>query len=89
MYQCGHVVPAERQPTAPAVAASVDRRVVVSPAQAGTLLDEVGRLGQRGAHLEAFFATLYYAALRANQREARGVMIVLHVACSEQDTRIA
>jgi len=31
--------------TAPAVAASVDRRVVVSPAQAETLLDAVGRLG--------------------------------------------
>ena len=35
--------------TAPAVAASVDRRVVVSPAQAGTLLTAAGRLGQRGA----------------------------------------
>jgi integrase len=53
--------------TAPAVAASVDRRVVVSPAQAGTLLDAVGRLGQRGAHLKAFFATLYYAALRPSE----------------------
>ena len=31
--------------TAPAVAASVDRRVVVSPAQAGSLLNAVGRLG--------------------------------------------
>jgi integrase len=45
------------------VAASVDRRVVVSPAQAGTLLDAAGRLGQRGEHLKTFFATLYYAAL--------------------------
>jgi integrase len=53
--------------TAPAVAASVDRRVVVSPAQAGTLLTAVGRLGQRGAHLKAFFATLYYAALRPSE----------------------
>jgi hypothetical protein len=52
---------------APAVAASVDRRVVVSPAQAGTLLNEVGRLGQRGAHLQAFFACLYYAALRPSE----------------------
>jgi hypothetical protein len=43
--------------TAPAVAASVDRRVVVSPAQAGTLLDAVGRLRQRGEHLKTFFAT--------------------------------
>ena len=36
---------------------SVDRRVVVSPAQAGTLLAAAGRLGQRGEHLEAFFAS--------------------------------
>jgi integrase len=53
--------------TATAVAASVDRRVVVSPAQAGTLLAAVGRLGQRGAHLETFFAVLYYAALRPSE----------------------
>jgi len=53
--------------TAPAVAASVDRRVVVSSAQAGTLLAAVGRLGQRGEHLQAFFAVLYYAALRPSE----------------------
>ena len=53
--------------TAPAVAASVDRRVVVSPAQAGTLLDAAGRLGQRGEHLKTFFACLYYAALRPSE----------------------
>ena len=53
--------------TAPAVAQSVDRRVVVSPAQAGALLTAVGRLGQRGAHLETFFAVLYYAALRPSE----------------------
>ncbi|MGH3181648.1 MAG: tyrosine-type recombinase/integrase [Streptosporangiaceae bacterium] len=53
--------------TAPAVAASVDRRVVVSPAQAETLLTAAGRLGQRGAHLKAFFACLYYAALRPSE----------------------
>ena len=41
--------------TAPAVAQSVDRRVVVSPAQAGMLLDAAGRLGKRGEHLKAFF----------------------------------
>jgi integrase len=45
----------------------VDRRVVVSPAQAETLLNEVGLLGQRGEHLKAFFATLYYAALRPSE----------------------
>jgi len=53
--------------TAPAVAASVDRRVVVSPAQAATLLTAAGRLGQRGEHLETFFAVLYYAALRPSE----------------------
>jgi integrase len=53
--------------TAPAVAATVDRRVVVSPAQAGTLLTAAGQLGQRGEHLKTFFATLYYAALRPSE----------------------
>ena len=53
--------------TAPAVAASVDRRVVVSPAQAERLLTAVGPRGQRGAHLETFFAVLYYAALRPSE----------------------
>jgi integrase len=53
--------------TAPAVAATVDRRVVVSPAQAEALLNAVGRQGKRGAHLKAFFACLYYAALRPSE----------------------
>jgi integrase len=53
--------------TVPAVAASVDRRVVVSPAQAETLLTAAGQLGQRGEHLKTFFATLYYAALRPSE----------------------
>jgi integrase len=57
--------------TAPAVAASVDRRVVVSPAQAVTLLNAVGQLGKRGEHLKTFFACLYYAALRPSE----GVML--------------
>jgi integrase len=52
--------------TAPPVAASVDRRVV-SPAKAGTLLTAAGRLGQRGEHLKAFFACMYYAALRPSE----------------------
>ncbi|HEX6453974.1 MAG TPA: tyrosine-type recombinase/integrase [Trebonia sp.] len=45
----------------------MDRRVVVSPAQAEMLLTAVGRMGQRGAHLKAFFAILYYAALRPSE----------------------
>ena len=54
--------------TASAVAQSVDRRVVVSPAQAETLLNAAGRLGLRGERLETFFACLYYAALRPWRR---------------------
>ena len=53
--------------TAPGVAASVDRRVVVSPAQAKSLLAAVRVLSERGAHLEAFFGCLYYAALRPSE----------------------
>jgi integrase len=53
--------------TAPAVAQTVDRRVVVSPAQARKLLAAVRRLSDRGAHLEAFYACLYYAALRPSE----------------------
>jgi integrase len=53
--------------TAPAVAQSVDRRVVVSPAQAETLLAAVGLQGERGGHMKAFFGCLYYAALRPSE----------------------
>ncbi|HVT68756.1 MAG TPA: site-specific integrase, partial [Trebonia sp.] len=53
--------------TAPAVAQTVDRRVVVSPAQARKLLAAVRGLSDRGAHLEAFYACLYYAALRPSE----------------------
>jgi integrase len=66
----GHLAsnPVDRiQWTALAVAASVDRRAVVSPAQARNLLAAVRALRGRGAHLEAFFACLYYAALRPSE----------------------
>jgi integrase len=53
--------------TTPAVAQTVDRRVVVSPAQARTLLAAVRGLSGRGEHLEAFYACLYYAALRPSE----------------------
>ncbi len=53
--------------TTPAVAASVDRRGVVSPDQARTLLAAVRGLSGRGAHLETFYACLYYAALRPSE----------------------
>ena len=74
----GHLAsnPVDRiQWTTPAVAQSVDRRVVVSPAQARNLLAAVRGLSDRGQHLEAFYACLYYAALRPSEavmlRESR------------------
>jgi integrase len=53
--------------TTPAVAQSVDRRVVVSPAQARSLLAAVRAQSGRGEHLEAFFGCLYYAAERPSE----------------------
>jgi integrase len=53
--------------TTPAVAQTVDRRVVVSPAQARGLLAAVRGLSGRGEHLEAFYGCLYYAALRPSE----------------------
>jgi integrase len=66
----GHLAsnPVDRiQWTSPAVAQTVDRRVVVSPAQARSLLAAVRATSGRGQHLEAFFACLYYAALRPSE----------------------
>ncbi len=66
----GHLAanPVDRiQWTTAAVAQSVDRRVVVSPAQARSLLATARALSGRGQHLEAFFACLYYAALRPSE----------------------
>ena len=51
----------------PAVAQTLDRRVVAGPAQARALLAAVRALSDRGAHLEAFYACLYYAALRPSE----------------------
>ena len=42
----------------------VDRRVVVNLEQAARLLDAVGRQGESGKRLVAFFGLMYYAALR-------------------------
>jgi integrase len=53
--------------TAPAVAQTVDRRVVVSPAQARNLLAAVRDLSDRGQHLETFYGCLYYTALRPSE----------------------
>lgn len=47
--------------------AAVDRRVVVNPTQAAALLNAVGRCGDPGKRLVAFFATIYYAGLRPSE----------------------
>jgi len=55
---------------APEVAETVDRRVVASPAQIRALLAAVRGQGDRGRHLEAFYACVYYAALRPSEAVA-------------------
>jgi integrase len=55
---------------APAVAEAVDRRVVISPAQARVLLAAVCAQGERGPRMEAFYACLYYAAMRPSEAVA-------------------
>jgi hypothetical protein len=50
-----------------AVAQTIDRRVVVGPAQVTRLLAAVRGLSGRGEHLEAFYACLYYAYLRPSE----------------------
>ncbi|WP_219416872.1 tyrosine-type recombinase/integrase [Pseudonocardia nigra] len=49
---------------APRTVQSVDRRVVVNPAQARALLDAVASQKPSGDRLVAFFGAMYYAALR-------------------------
>ncbi|MGW9439222.1 tyrosine-type recombinase/integrase [Streptomyces sp. NPDC055607] len=45
----------------------VDPEAVPDPAQAAALLAAVGRQGDRGRHLEAFFGCLYYAGARPGE----------------------
>jgi integrase len=56
----------------PKVAEVVDRRVVVNPGQVRELLTAVTYVGQpwRGRHLRAFFACMYFAALRPGEVKA-------------------
>jgi integrase len=58
--------------TPPKVADIVDRRVVVNPDQARELLTAVTYVGRpwRGRHLRAFFACMYFAALRPGEVKA-------------------
>jgi integrase len=55
---------------APAVAEAVDRRVVISPAQARGLLAAVCGQGERGQRMEAFYACIYYGGLRPSEAVA-------------------
>jgi hypothetical protein len=50
--------------TAPKSAEEVDPASVANPRQVRELLEAVRAQGERGAHLEAFFGCLYYAATR-------------------------
>src|SRR6476660_7470282 len=56
----------------PMIAEVVDRRVVVNPRQARELLTAVTYVGRpwRGRHLRAFFACMYFAALRPGEVKA-------------------
>jgi integrase len=57
--------------TAPEIAETVDRRVVASVNQMRELLTAVSYVGRtRGPHLVAFFAVLYFAALRPSEAVA-------------------
>jgi hypothetical protein len=51
----------------PKAVEELDVRSVATPAQARTLLDAVRAQGPRGAHLVAFFACIYYAAMRPEE----------------------
>lgn len=52
---------------APKANHTVDRRTVVNPIQARTLLRELGEQRPSGPRLKAFFGLLYYAALRPEE----------------------
>ncbi|WP_232668006.1 tyrosine-type recombinase/integrase [Pseudonocardia sp. TRM90224] len=53
--------------TAPKVSTGVDRRTVVNPLQARTLLAAVAETKRSGPQLVAFFALMYFAALRPEE----------------------
>ena len=75
----GYAVELKRLPTnpvtevnwkAPKATEVVDRRVVVNPAQARALLDAVREQGRYGEKLVAFFALMYFAALRPSEAKS-------------------
>jgi integrase len=59
------------RPNKTAVLRQVDRRAVINPVQARTLLEAVRRQGKsNGCRLVAFFGLMYYAALRPEEAAA-------------------
>lgn len=55
---------------APKTTEIIDRRVVVNPTQARALLDAVRAQGRYGEKLAAFFALMYFAALRPSEAKS-------------------
>lgn len=75
----GYAVELKRLPTnpineigwrAPRTTEVVDRRVVVNPVQARALLSAVEKQGRYGKKLVAFFALMYFAALRPSEAKS-------------------
>jgi hypothetical protein len=57
----------------PKAVEELDERSVATPGQARTLLAAVHEQGDRGAHLEAFFGCMYYAAMRPEEVSVLGI----------------
>ncbi|HEU0087310.1 MAG TPA: hypothetical protein VFQ77_06640 [Pseudonocardiaceae bacterium] len=53
--------------TRPKASSTVDRRAVVNPVQARTLLTAIGQVQRSGARLVALFGAMYFAALRPEE----------------------
>jgi len=64
-------------------AGGIDRRRVANPMQVRTLLDGVRRQGRVGPRMVAFYACLYYAALRPE--EAVGIIVLRNLQLPAKD----
>src|SRR5699024_5304733 len=53
--------------TAPKPSRAIDQRRVANPVQVRTLLRQVRFVQRSGAHLQACYASLYFAALRSEE----------------------
>lgn len=65
--------------TPPKSGGAVDRRRVANPMQARTLLEGVRRQGRWGPRMVAFYASLYYAALRPEEAVALTLSNLVHL----------